>query len=65
MLYNGTAWTFDFKLAGIPQFAGANTTGAGSASLGANCPATTPTAPYTWIQVKTADGSTASVPVWK
>jgi hypothetical protein len=47
MLYNGTAWTFDFKFAGIPQFAGTNTTGTGSASLGANCPAVTPTAPYT------------------
>jgi hypothetical protein len=33
MLYNGTAWTFDLKPAGIPQFAGTNTTGAGSASL--------------------------------
>ena len=65
MLYSGTAWTFDFKLAGIPQFAGTNTTGAGSASLGANCPAVAPTAPYTWIQVKTADGSTAYVPAWK
>jgi|GEM_PF-1822816 hypothetical protein len=65
MLYNGTAWTFDFKLAGIPQFAGTNTTGSGSASLGANCPAVTPTAPYTWIQVKTADGSTAYIPAWK
>lgn len=65
MLYNGTAWTFDFRIAGIPQFAGTNTTGSGSASLGANCPAITPTAPYTWIQVKTADGSTAYVPAWK
>ena len=65
MLYSGSAWTFDFKIAGIPQFAGANTNGAGSASLGANCPAVTPATPYTWIQVKTADGSTAFIPVWK
>jgi hypothetical protein len=64
-LYTGAAWTFDFKFAGIPQFAGTNSTGAGSASLGANCPAVTPTAPYTWIQVKTADGSTAYIPAWK
>lgn len=65
MLYTGAVWKFDFKLAGIPQFAGTNTTGAGSASLGANCPAVTPTAPYTWIQVKTADGSTVFIPAWK
>jgi len=65
MLYNGTAWMFDFKLAGIPQFAGANTTGAGSAPLGGNCPAVTPTALYTWIHVKTANGSTAYIPAWK
>lgn len=50
---------------GSPKFSGANTTGAGSAALGANSPATTNTAPYTWIKVKTADGSTAYIPAWK
>jgi len=39
--------------------------GASSASLGVNCPAVTVSAPYTWIQVKTADGSTAHIPAWK
>jgi hypothetical protein len=52
-------------LGGIPKFSGTNTTGAGSAALGANSPATTNTAPYTWIQVKAADGSTAYIPAWK
>jgi hypothetical protein len=50
---------------GAPRFSGPNPTGAGSASLGANCPATTTTAPYKWIQVTTQDGSTAYVPCWK
>ncbi len=49
----------------IVQFAGTNTTGAGSAALGWNSPATTNTAPYTWIEVKTSDGSTAYIPAWK
>jgi len=62
MLYSGSAWSFDFKFAAIPQFAGTNTTGEGSAALGSNCPATMPTGPCTWIQVKTADGSTAGYP---
>ena len=65
MLYCGSAWSFDFKFAGIPQFAGTNTTGAGSASLGANCPTVTVSAPYTRIQVNSADGSTAYIPAWK
>lgn len=42
-----------------------NTTGAGSAALGANCPATTATAPYTWIKMLAGDGSTVYVPAWK
>jgi hypothetical protein len=50
---------------GTPRFNGPNPTGAASASLGANCPATTASAPYKWIQVTTQDGSTAYVPCWK
>jgi len=50
---------------GIPKFSGTNSTGAGSALLGANSPASTLTAPYTWITVVTADGSTAYIPAWK
>jgi hypothetical protein len=42
-----------------------NSTGAGSAALGANSPATTNTAPYTWIKMKSSDGSTVYVPAWK
>lgn len=53
------------RFGGIPKFAGTNTTGAGSAALGGNSPATTNTAPYTWIQIITSDGSTAYIPVWK
>lgn len=52
-------------LSGIPKFGGTNTTGAGSALLATNCPAVTATAPYTWIQVTTSDGSTGYSPVWK
>lgn len=42
-----------------------NTTGTGSAALGANSPATTPTAPYTWFKMMSSDGSTVYVPAWK
>lgn len=42
-----------------------NTTGAGSAALGANSPAITNTAPYTWIKMTSADGSTVFIPAWK
>jgi hypothetical protein len=47
------------------QFKGTNTTGVGAASLGSNSPALTTAAPYTWIKIKTADGSTAYIPAWK
>lgn len=52
-------------LGAVPRFNGTNTTGAGTALLGANSPASTLSAPYTWIQVTTSDGSTAYAPVWK
>jgi hypothetical protein len=42
-----------------------NATGSGSAALGANCPATTVSAPYTWIKMISSDGSTVYVPAWK
>lgn len=42
-----------------------NTTGAGSAALGANSPAVTNTAPYTWFTFLSSDGSTVYVPAWK
>lgn len=45
--------------------AGNESTGAGSAALGANSPAVTLTNPYTWEKVKTSDGSTGYIPVWK
>lgn len=51
--------------AGIPRFNGTNSTGAGTALLGANCPAVTLTAPYTWLTVITSDGSTGYIPVFK
>lgn len=39
-------------------------TGSGSAALGSNCPAVTPTAPTTWEKVTTSAGSTGYIPVW-
>lgn len=50
---------------GVPKFAGTNTTGSASASLGNNSPATVATAPYTWIEMRAADGSTCYIPAWK
>jgi len=52
------------KVTSSLQF-GTNTTGAGSASLGTNSPATTNTGPYTWIQAKSSDNSTVYIPAWK
>jgi hypothetical protein len=52
-------------MTGTPRFNASNTTGAGSASLGSNCPAVTPSAPYRWIGITTEDGSTAYIPCWK
>ena len=52
-------------LGGVIKFGGQNTTGAGSASLGSNSPATTNTAPYTWIRAVSSDGSTIYIPGWK
>lgn len=49
----------------LMKFGGTNTTGAGSAALGANSPAVTNTAPYTWLKVISADGSTVYIPAWK
>jgi hypothetical protein len=67
--WNNGEWlnisTTTFKISNTPQFSGTNTTGAGSAALGANCPAITLTAPYKWIQAKSSDGSTVYFPVWK
>ncbi len=45
--------------------AGNESTGAGSAALGANSPAVTLGAPYKWLKVQTSDGSTAYIPAWK
>jgi len=49
----------------IETVSGNESTGAGSALLGANSPAGTLTAPYKWIKWKTSDGSTVYVPAWK
>lgn len=60
-----TASSTVLTMNGVAQFSGTNTTGAGSAALGSNSPAVTNSAPYTWIQVVTSDGSTAYIPAWK
>jgi hypothetical protein len=61
----GTAAQFQVSSAGIPKFGGTNTSGSNAAQLGSNCPAVSCSAPYTWIQITTADGSTAYLPVYK
>lgn len=61
---SSAAVLFSIGATGVPKF-GTNTTGAGTALISTNCPAVTPTAPYTWLTVKTSDGSTAYVPAWK
>lgn len=53
------------RLQAPPRFNGTNSTGAGSALLGANCPAITVAAPHTWISVVLSDGSAGFMPVWK
>jgi hypothetical protein len=50
---------------GNPAFSTGNTTGAGTALLGANSPAVSNTAPYKWLTVVCADGSTCYIPAWK
>ena len=50
---------------GNVTFSGTNSTGSGSAALGANCPAITATAPYTWIKVIAKDGTTVYIPAWE
>lgn len=60
-----TAASTVLTINGVMKYAGTNSTGAGSALLGANSPASTLTAPYTWITVITSDGSTGFIPVWK
>lgn len=50
---------------GYLKFDANNSTGSGTPLLGSNCPASTLTAPYTWIEIRTSDGSTAYIPVWK
>lgn len=60
-----TADTEIFRIDGTMRFAGTNSTGAGSASLGSNSPAVTNSAPYTWIRAVSSDGSTVFIPAWK
>jgi hypothetical protein len=40
-------------------------TGAGSAVLGANSPAVTVAAPYKWLKVIFSDGNVGYIPAWK
>lgn len=69
LYYDGTDLVIDTAEvgSGVLKFAdsGSFSTGAGTALLGTNSPATTNTAPYTWLKVKTSDGSTGYIPVWK
>lgn len=55
---------FSFSKDGYPTF-GSDTTGAGAAALGANCPAVTVGNPYVWARCITSDGSSGYIPIWK
>jgi hypothetical protein len=62
----GTSGSYtSITLAKATKFGGPNATGSGVASLGSNCPAVTATAPYTWIQAFSNDGSTVYIPCYK
>lgn len=52
---SGSQWTWNTPV----------TTGAGSAALGSNSPATTNSAPFTWFRVIGPGGDTLYVPAWK
>jgi len=49
----------------VKTVAAQESTGGGSALLGANSPAVTLTAPYKWLTFITSDGSTVYIPAWK
>jgi hypothetical protein len=53
-----------FKIYAIQQNNN-DSVGAGTPQLGANCPATTLTAPYKWIKMYSSDGYFVYVPAWK
>jgi hypothetical protein len=42
-----------------------NNTGSATPTLGANFPGTVTTAPYTWFQLRSQDGTLVWVPAWK
>jgi hypothetical protein len=47
-----------------PQF-GSDSTGTGTALLGANCPASSVSAPQTWLKAYDTQGNTVWIPGWK
>ncbi len=47
-----------------PKITNGNT-GAGTADLSNNCPAVDPSIPYTWLKMKSSDGSVVYVPAFK
>jgi hypothetical protein len=49
----------------LQSAASMESTGAGSAALGANCPAGTLTAPYKWLKVIFSDGNVGYIPAFK
>jgi len=66
-IYTNNALALSLTAGGTLYFrvAANETTGAGSAALGANCPAVTASAPFKWITMALSDGSTVFVPAWK
>lgn len=64
---NGGAATEKLRVtaAGNIRFSSGNyTTGSGTALLGTNCPASTVSAPNTWLKFEKSDGTLAYVPAW-
>lgn len=67
--FTRNAGTYSEKLritaAGKLRFSGSQySTGAGTPQLGSNCPASTLTAPNTWLEIEKSDGTTVYVPAW-
>lgn len=53
------------RLTAVKSVAESQATGGGTATLGTNCPAVTPGAPFTWGKVILADGSVGYFPLFK
>jgi len=66
-IFTNNSLVLSLSAAGVLTFqvAGNESTGAGTALLGTNCPAVTVSAPYKWLKVILSDASVVYVPTWK